>query len=221
MLKTSFYDPITTATKAVLFDIDGTILDTHDSIFRAVKYTLDKHGLSVTEEQLIRAKGKPLKEFYKSLFPELEHDLLAKTHHDYVDGKPDMSKVFPNVEQVLKKLKTDGILIAAVSNRAKVGLVESLKSGKVYKYFDVILGLDDVKNPKPHKDHPLKALEILGIDQESAIMVGDTENDILAGKNAGIKTVGVTYGWIGQDIKNHKPDFVIDGLEELLKVLKY
>ncbi len=77
-----------------------------------------------------------------------------------------------------------------------------------------------MKNPKPHKDHPLKALEILEVDRKDAILVGDTDKDILAGKNAGIKTVGVTYGWIGEEIKKSQPDFVIDDIEELLDILR-
>ena len=58
------------------------------------------------------------------------------------------------------------------------------------------------------------------LKNKETVIVGDTENDILAGKAAGIKTVGVTYGWIGKDIKKANPDFVIDNIEELLKVLK-
>ena len=205
--------------KAVLFDIDGTILDTSDFVFTAVKYTLNKYNLNASEEKLTQAMGKPLVEFYKFIFPNLNYELLSKTHHDYQEDKFDMGKPFPGVKNVLKKLKSRGFLLAAVSNRSKIGLINSLKSGKVYKYFDVIIAVDDIENPKPHKDHPLKALEILGVEKDLSIMVGDTENDILAGKSAGIKTVGVTYGWIGKEIKNHNPDFVIDNLEEILEIL--
>lgn len=205
--------------KAVLFDIDGTILDTYDFVFTAVKYTLDKHNLTVTEEKLTQAKGKPLVEFYKFIFPNQDYKLFSQTHDDYQQDKFGLGKPFPGVKKVLKKIKSQGFLIAAVSNRSRDSIVNSLKLGKVYDYFDVIVALEDVENPKPHKDHPLKALEFSGVQAEFAIMVGDTENDILAGKSAGIKTVGVTYGWIGNEIKNHNPDFVIDNLSELIKLL--
>ena len=89
------------------------------------------------------------------------------------------------------------------------------------EYFDVIVAADDVVNPKPHKDHLLVALEYLKIQPEEAFMVGDTENDILAGKNAGVKTVGVTYGWMGKDIAKHKPNYVIDDMDQLTEILKY
>ena len=209
-----------TSLKAVLFDIDGTILDTLDFVFTAVQYTLDKHRLIITEEKLTQAKGKHLIEFYKSIFPNEDFELLAETHHDFQQDKFDLGKLFPGAQKVLKKLKSEGVLIAAVSNRSKISLVKSFKLLEIDDFFDVIVTFEDVENPKPHKDHPNKALELLGVEKEFAIMVGDTENDILAGKAAGIKTVGVTYGWIGKDIKKANPDFVIDNIEELLKVLK-
>ena len=206
--------------KAILFDIDGTILDTSDFVFSAVKYTLAKHNLSITEENLTLAKGKPLVEFYKFLFPSQDYQLFSKTHDDYQQDKFDKVKIFPGVLKVLRKLKADGFLLAAVSNRTRISLVKSLKLGKIYKYFDMIVALEDVENPKPHKDHPLKALELLDVEKEFAIMVGDTENDILAGKNAGIKTIGVSYGWAGDEIKNHNPDFVIDKIDELFSLFE-
>lgn len=206
--------------KAVLFDIDGTILDTFDFVFLAVKYTLRKLNFNVSKKLLMEAAGKPLLEYYQFILPNEDHEKLAQTHRDFQNDKHTLAKLFPNVKKVLKKLKKENIKIAGVSNRSKLSLIKSLKTAGIFELFDTIVFIEDVERPKPHKDHPNKALELLGVDRKSAIMVGDTENDILAGKNAGIKTVGVTYGWIGKNIKNSKPDFVIDDIEELPKVLK-
>ncbi|MBI2086378.1 HAD hydrolase-like protein [Candidatus Daviesbacteria bacterium] len=65
----------------------------------------------------------------------------------------------------------------------------------------------------------LTALGKLGVEPINAYMVGDTGDDILAGKNAGVKTVGVTYGFLGKDIAQYNPDFIIDDIEELFKIL--
>lgn len=205
--------------KAFLFDIDGTIIDSSDFVFTAVEYTLREHKLSVSEEKLRRALGKSLVEFYKFLFPDKDYKLFTKTHHDFQQDKFYLGKTFKGVKKTLKKLKSEGFLLAAISNRARESLIKSLKVSKIFDYFDVIISADDIENPKPHKDHPLKALKILKVESKNAMIVGDTENDILAGKNAGIKTVGVTYGWIGKEIKNHNPDFVIDNISELLKII--
>jgi len=206
--------------KAVLFDIDGTILDTLDFVFLAVKYTLDKHEFIVSKELLMQAAGRPLLEYYRFILPNEDYEQLAQTHREFQKDKHiTMVKTFPNVKKVLKKLRKENYKMAGVSNRSRESLVESLKVTGIEDYFDVIVGVGDVENPKPHKDHPNKALELLGVDKDFAIMVGDTAADIKAGKSAGIKTVGVTYGWIGKDIKKSKPDFVIDNIEELLDLV--
>ncbi len=146
--------------------------------------------------------------------------LLAQTHHNFQNDKFGIGKTFPKVKQTLKALKDLGFLIGAVSNRTKESLNESLKLAQIYKYFDAIVTPEDVENPKPSKEHPLKALEILKVKPQNAYMVGDTGYDIKAGKSAGTKTIGVTYGFEGKKIKDHNPDFVIDNLEELFKILK-
>lgn len=206
--------------KGILFDIDGTILDTSEFVFTAVEHTFKTHSLKTTKEEIENVKGKPLLEFYKTLFPNQDFEAFAKTHHEFQVGRYQSGMLFPNVETTLKKLKDSGYKIAAVSNRSNKGLVESLGLNGVLQYFDTIVGTDNVVNPKPHPDHPMQALKNMEILAEDAIMVGDTQTDILAGKNAKIKTVGVTYGWIGNDIKKHNPDFIIDSLPELLKILK-
>lgn len=205
--------------KAVLFDIDGTILDTLDFVFSAVKYTLRKYKYRISKKILTEAAGRPLLEYYQFILPSEDHEKLANTHRDFQKDKHTMNKPFPNVKKVLQKLKKAKIKIAGVSNRSRESLIKSLQTAGIYEFFDVIVAVEDVERPKPHKDHPLKALESLGIDKGLSIMVGDAENDILAGKNAGIETVGVTYGWIGEEIKKSKPDFVIDKIEDLLKIL--
>lgn len=205
--------------KAVLFDIDGTIIDTYDFVYKAVDYTLKFHKLTVSPERLQSAMGRPLIEFYKFIFPDLDFMLFAKTHDKFQADKFYLAKPFNKVAEVLKKIKDANIKIAAVSNRTRKSVIKSLKLGKLDEYFDVIVAVDDVENPKPHQEHALKALDFLKVKPADAIMVGDTDHDIMTGKNAGIKTVGVSYGWFGENIKNHKPDFVIDNLEELLKIL--
>lgn len=206
--------------KAILFDIDGTVIDTKEFVFGAFEYVLGKYSLKADAEKLNKAIGRPLVEFYQILFPYEDIEALAQAHRDFQDKNFHLGKAFPNAEKVLIKLKEMGIKLAAVSNRSSKGVTRSLTLDGLESYFDHIVTVDEVVNAKPHKDHPNKALELLGVSAEEALIIGDTENDILAGKNAGIKTVGVTYGWLGMDINKHNPDFTINNLSQLLKVLK-
>lgn len=203
-----------------MFDIDGTILDSYDFVYEALKFSAKTHGVSIPEEAFRKVMGHPLLEFYKLLLPnEKDISRFVTTHKDFQKDKFHLIQPFPEVVNTLKTLKKKQFLLAAISNRTSQSLLYSLKLVGILEYFDVILGADDVKNPKPHKDHLLTALKKLGVKSKDAYMVGDTNEDIKAGKNAKVKTIAVTYGFLGPEIKECNPDFVIDEIEKLLKIL--
>lgn len=207
--------------KAVLFDIDGTLIDSWDFIFGAVKHALQKHGHDISEEVLVSAMGgRSLLDYYKFLLPKADWEEIAKSHSDYQQDKFDLGKPFKGAKKILKKLKSSEFLIGAISNRSRVSLKTTLDRAEFSRFFDIVVSADDVKNPKPHPEHVQAALTYFKVEPNNSFMVGDTQHDIEAGKKAGVKTIGVTYGFLGKDIENHNPDFVIDDLEELLKVLK-
>lgn len=210
--------------KAILFDIDGTVLDAEDFIFGPVRNNITTYKLSYPSDAKIKkALGKPLTQFYEILIPGVDRallSLLAKTHREFQEKNPHLIKPYNKTKDTLKKLRDKGFLLAAVSNRFRAGLVQSLKSTEIFDYFDAIVCADDVKNPKPHQEHLLVALEQLQVESDNAYMVGDTDQDILGGKNAKVKTVGVTYGFAGKDISKYKPDFLINTIEEILEILK-
>lgn len=207
--------------KAILFDVDGTLLDSYEFVFGAVKFALNTQGYPyATKKNLQKAQGKPLVEFYKTLIPGADSAVLAEAHIQFQHKNFHLVKSFPKINKTLKILKRSGYSLAVISNRLRDSLLVSLKQAGILSYFDVIVAADDVVNTKPHKDHIMTALEKLEVKSENAFMVGDTEHDILAGKNAGVKTVGVSFGWMGKDINKYNPDFIIDDIEELLKILK-
>lgn len=207
--------------KAVLFDIDGTVLDSRDFMFDAVKYALAQVGSPYpAEKDLKKVMGKPLVEFYQSLLSGIDPLELSKFHKQFQKQNEYLIKPFPKTHKTLKALNDLGFSMAAVSNRMRESLVYSLKLTKTMDFFDTIVAAEDVVNPKPHKDHLLTALKSLQVKPEQAFMVGDSDIDILAGKNAKVKTVGVTYGWLGSGIKKHNPDFLIDEIDQLLEILK-
>lgn len=206
--------------KAVLFDVDGTLIDSWDFVFKAIKYSLDQHGHAISDQEIKQAMGRPLLEFYKFILPKTDWLLLANTHRQFQQGKFNLAKPFPKVKKTLKKLKAAGFSIAAISNRGRSSLVTSLGKAKLLQFIDLTVSAEDVKNPKPDAEHILTALDYFNIQPINAFMVGDTDHDILAGKSAGVKTIGATYGFFGKEIKKYDPDFVIDSIEQILKILK-
>lgn len=207
--------------KAVLFDIDGTILDAKDFVYEARAYALKFHGYELPSEEVVEnATGRAIKEFYHMIVPEADAAELAKTHQEFQEKNFHLVKPFPNTKKTLKALKKAGFAIAAVSNRTRESLHRSLKISKLIDYFEIVVSAEDVKNPKPHQDHVFAALNFMEVEPGNAYMVGDTEHDILAGKNAKVKTIGVTYGWLGKNIAKYEPDYLIDKIEELLSIVK-
>ncbi|MBI3486000.1 HAD-IA family hydrolase [Candidatus Daviesbacteria bacterium] len=205
--------------KAILFDVDGTLLDTDEWVFEAFNYSLKKHNLApITKKQLNSLMGNILKDCYKILAPNGDLISLCEAHETYQNSRLNLIKAFPKSRKTLKTLKKSGIKLAAVSSRY-ANLIETLKVGKLYEFLEVVISADDVKNPKPHPEPLLLALKKLNVEVKDALMVGDTHIDILAGKAAKVKTAAVTYGFFGKEIAKQNPDFLLDNLEQLLEII--
>ncbi len=206
--------------KLCVFDVDGTLIDTREFIVQAFEYTLAKHGFPVpTKEEIIKNIGKPLAEDYK-VFTNLDDTAeLCATHRAWQNENQNLTKLFPDVEETLKALKEKGIKIAVATIRSKITSIGSLQQTGLDKYIDLVLSIEDVVNPKPAPDCVIKAGEHFNIPMSEIFMIGDRHSDIESGKNAGAKTIGVTYGNDGGDISKANPDYVINDIKEILELV--
>lgn len=208
--------------KAVLFDVDGTLLDTKEFIFQSFEHTLKTHGLpKKSREEINRVVGRPLEECYRELAPSLNPKSLCETHRLFQEENLELSSPFPKTRETLKRLKEKGLKIAAVTTRSRRTSKKTLEIAGLFDFIDVFVSAEDVKNHKPHPEPILQALKHLQIDCESAVMVGDTGIDIAAGKNAGLRgTIGVTYGFGGRKkIVASNPDFVVNDIAEVVPIV--
>lgn len=207
--------------KAVLFDLDGTIIDTTEFIFQAYEHTLKTHGFKVTKREILSPHiGRGLAIIYNEIAPGGDTEVLIETHKTFQAKNLHLVNNFQNTAEILKILKRKKIKIGIVTSRLKNTKATLAAAGLKVNLFDVIITADEVKNTKPHPEGVLLALKKLKIKPSNAILVGDAIHDIEMGKNAGVKTVGVTYGFGGEGVRDAKPDFIIDDLRELPKVLK-
>lgn len=207
--------------KAILFDIDGTLLDTTELIFRCYENTIAVHNLSPkTREEISVIFGKPLGECYQELFPNEDIGSLYETHLSFQEKNLHISKTFKNVVPTLRKLKNLGFKIAAVTIRSKRTSAKSLEMNDLTPYIDIIVSREDVIHPKPQPDGLVLALDYLKVSPEHTVMIGDTPVDIEAGKNAKIRTIGVTYGPLADVVKSANPDIVISDISEIISLLK-
>jgi pyrophosphatase PpaX len=203
--------------RAVLFDVDGTLLDTTEFIYGGFDHTLAAHGHPIAERvRYARVMGKPLEVCYAELAPGCDPVSLVETHRTWQAGNLHLSTPFPETLMVLRTLRDAGLRLAAITSRSRRTSVHTIEQAGLAAYLDLILSFEDVTAIKPDPAPLLLALERLGVPPAAALMVGDTDADILAGRAAGVRTVGVTYGFHGTDITAHAPDATIDTLADLL-----
>ena len=204
---------------AVLFDIDGTLLDTKELIFQAFYHTLLKCNISMTREQAFSFPGMKLAEYYKFFAPDFDTEELSAEHRKFQDKNLHLTKIFPNVSETLDQLFKAGFKKAAVTNRGGGSVTPTLELTNILHYFSAIVTVDDVVNPKPHPEPIVKALALLNVKPHRAIMIGDTEVDIIAGREAGVQTIGVSYGFHGRRIAESKPDFIVRDIKDILSII--
>lgn len=208
--------------KFVIFDLDGTLVDSRRDIASAIGVALSAvGGPRVSREQIYPLIGLPLVEMFKRLLPTSRADRVEEAaeayRNHYFDHCADQSELYDGVMVCLEGLRPRPLAIATTKMTfMAVRLVEQLGMDK---YFQCVQGSDGI----PHKPDPtiLKmVMEKLGLRPEQGMMVGDTLMDILAGKNAGLKTCAVTYG-IGEqaDLQASRPDLLLHSLADLPRIL--
>lgn len=208
--------------KAVLFDFDGTLINTNNLIIESFKYALKKvDNIIVPSEKIVKTFGEPLKMCLTDL-SESNPDELMKKYKEYNESHHDkMAREFKGVKEGLKELKNMGIKTGIVTSKIKTMANRGLKLIGIEKYIDVIITSEDTEKHKPFGDPAATACELLNVMPEEAVMVGDSHNDILCGKNAGCYTALVKYTLLPMDdLIKLKPDYIISSVLELAEVLE-
>ncbi|GAA4355058.1 HAD-IA family hydrolase [Kangiella marina] len=210
---------VTLKTPLIVFDWDGTLMDSTGRIVSAMQTTARNLKLPVPSDDEVRAIiGLSLSNCYRQLFPEVEdHDWITEEYrYQYVDGDKTPSPVFEGVEAVLAKLKDDGYYLSVATGKARDGLDRVLNESKLKHFFDFTIASDESNSkPDPAMLHTL--MKHFDVKPEQTIMVGDTSHDLKMAQNAGALGVGVTYGAHRVDIlRQHAPLAIINDIRELI-----
>jgi pyrophosphatase PpaX len=206
----------------VLFDLDGTIVDTNELIINSFLHTLE--GLSekiFTREDIIPHMGYSLIEQIK-FFTGLEQvdDLIVKYRKFNLEKHDEMVKEFPYVREVLEQLQAAGIKMGVVTNKMQITTVMGLKLCGLDKFMDTIVTVDDVPQGKPDPAMVRLALNRLQIPAEQALMVGDSQYDILAARAAGVASVGVAWSMKGEEhLRQYDPTYMIHDMRDLIEIV--
>lgn len=207
--------------RAVLFDVDGTLLDTREFILSAMEHALTRHGLAApARAELASQVGRPLEAIYGDFGIEAEAaNRLVESHRSFQAENLHLAAAFPGASEMLGTLVRAGLKLGAVTSRSRRTSVRTIELAGLAPYFDIIVSAEDAAALKPDPAPLLLALGALGESHEHAAMVGDTRHDIEAGKALGMFTVGATYGFAGEAIRESGPDVVIGEITELAGVI--
>lgn len=206
----------------ILFDLDGTLIDTAPDLAYALNTLLEEAGLEAKPfekiKPLVAFGGKALIKFGFNC--DEEHSEFSKRHQKlleiYTNNIDLNSKPFEGVSALIKTLKERQINWGIVTNKPEY--LTHLLLQKLNINVDVVVCGDTLEFSKPHPAPLLYACAQFSVDPKRCIFVGDDKNDMLAGSNAGIKTVAVTYGY-GNVEQNWNYDYKINHVQELLELI--
>ena len=210
--------------RAAIIDLDGTMVDTADDFVAALNAMLTRIGVEqpVTRDEVTDYVGKGSENLIRSVLAvRLPHsqavaqfdDALAIYQSEYAKVNGKYSTLFPEVKEGLEAMRELGIALACVTNKPHRFAVELLAHFGVVDYFKVILGGDSLPAKKPDPLPMLTACERLDVLTRETVAVGDSENDALAGRAAGLATLTVPYGYNhGKPVQSVKSDGIVSSL---------
>lgn len=202
----------------VLFDLDGTLVDTTELILASFQHVLDAHSPGrFSREDMIAFIGPSLTETFQKIDPE-NADALVEAYQKHNSEHHDaLIKEYPKVDETVTALYDQGFKLGVVTTKRKDMAYRGLEVTGLLPYFSTIVTFNDVKNVKPDPEPIEKALHALEAKPEETIMVGDSYHDILAGKNAGTKTAGVSWTIKGEDfLRSFNPDIMLGVMTDFL-----
>ena len=207
----------------ILFDFDGTLMDTEGAIKEAYRQVFknNKPDYVLSEDDLNSFIGPSLVHSFGRFFDEdLIEDLITEYRTINHELHVPMVKPINHAIEVLETLKEQGYTLGLVSNKARGALEVGLQQWNMNSYFDVILGVDEFETPKPDPKGINDALELLGAQRANSIYVGDAVSDIVAGQRAGSFTIGFVFDKMReQALVEAGPNRVIHDLREILEIV--
>ena len=208
--------------KLIIFDLDGTLIDSASDLTISINFMLKKLDKKTFLEKEIRSwLGDGARELVKRALKKSSEDEEFQTAlkiflSHYEKNYCNLTKLYPNVFQTLKILKEQGYILSIVTNKPYKFVKPILKKLNILENFSLILGGDSLPLKKPDPSPLLEVCKHFNIPTSKAVMIGDSKNDILAAKSAGIECIALTYGYnFNEDINKYNPNKKIDNILEI------
>jgi phosphoglycolate phosphatase len=208
--------------KLIIFDLDGTLVDTVQDITDALNYAMKPYDIkNLTVRDTMAMVGEGISRLIEKALPaekrHLKDDVIKRFLEYYSGHLADKSRGYPHVKETLENLTN--FKKAVISNKREDLSKRLLEELGLSEYFYLIIGSDTAGERKPSAIPIFYVISKLGVSPEESIIVGDSTFDIEAGKKAGIKTVAVTYGYRPMEFLTGA-DYIIDDIRELVPLLR-
>ena len=211
--------------KLLVFDWDGTLMDSEARIVDCVRAAFVDMGLEVPANEQIRdIIGLGLKEAVNTLFPgadeAMSRGIVERYRHHFLVENETPSRLFEGARETLAYLETEGYLLAVATGKSRRGLNESLEETGLGGLFEATRCADETFS-KPHPEMLLQLMDELGVVPADTLMIGDTEYDMEMAANAGTRKLGVSYGvHSAERLARHRPLGVADSVSQIPGLLR-
>lgn len=203
---------------AILFDLDGTLVDTVPFILAAVRHAFDGYGTCPSDAEWIAGIGTPLRAQLAGFARcDADVDALVTRYRTYWLAEHDRrTRCFPGALELVAGLAGRGHPLGVVTAKLEKGAWRTLRHTGLDRYMGAVIGADSCARAKPDPEPVLLALSRLGRTASEALLVGDSPHDLVAGRRAGVRTVAALWGACGPEVlAAAEPDHRLAALGEL------
>ncbi len=209
--------------KTILFDLDGTLIQSTEIILETFILTFEKFfpSMKISEKELTNMLGHTLYTTF-AFYTDSENQVNEMVDYYRVVSNQKIEeglKAYPGAAETMAYLKKKGCTVGVVTSKMRHVATYHLELTGLLQYVDGLIGYEDSKEHKPNPEPLLKALKLFNAKPKTTIYIGDHENDITAAKNAGISSCAVTYSHRLHEMLLVQPEFVIDELINLKDII--
>lgn len=207
--------------QGILFDLDGTLLNTNELNFQSFEYALDTVlHTTVSRDILTQTFGKPLQSIMQELGgPQWQE--LRQAFLDYAHSHEELISLCPGAAEALVQLQALHIRMALVTSRLRQSALHDLELFQLTPYFDTFITPESTIHHKPHPEPAQKAALELKLLPGQTIFVGDSNHDLQCGKEAGCLTAAVDYSLLDPVLlRQCQPDYHIEDLTQLIEIIQ-
>ncbi|MFX0028085.1 MAG: HAD family hydrolase [Candidatus Hermodarchaeota archaeon] len=228
--------------KGLIWDLDGTIFNISDALKKAVDDGIEKYQLTIKRDEVMEEIAHLIEEIQNYPIPKILLNSYELLQVQFLEGlsffkklriaiflfnqfnkyKDAESSIYDGIDNLIKKIHDKKLKLAILTNNKSQYAEEVLEKFNLTKYFDTIIGFNEVSEVKPSPEGILKIIEKWKVKPSEAIFIGDMTTDVDAGKSANVKMICVASGLAKKEsLLNHNPDIFVDNTEQLIKLFGF